>query len=363
LSSVEKGAKAMAKRDGRDVSEIAVATRMFSEAKSASDVVARQLRENASLVTRIGVELRERKPRIVVTCARGSSDHAATYGKYLIETHAGVLTSSFAPSVSSVYMAKQNMQGAIFLALSQSGKSPDLIASAKAAKEAGALVIALVNVVHSPLAELADEVIPLHAGDEKSIAATKSYIATLVALAHLVAAWRNDNGLIQALSLLPAQLKEAWDLDWHAAIDALETANNFFVVGRGVGLAVAQESALKFKEVAGLHAEAYSSAEVRHGPMAIVKPGFPVFLYTQDDGTRQGFDQVVKDFIDCGAVVIVAGKEYAGAINLPVPAGLAAPTAPIVFIQSFYRMVNALSVLRGYDPDSPPHLRKITETL
>lgn len=338
-------------------------TRMYTEAQSAPELVAAEIRENEELMSKIGSLLREKKPQVIVTCARGSSDHAATYGKYLIETFAGVPTSSFAPSVSSVYAAKQNMQGAVFLALSQSGKSPDLLASASAAKEAGALVIAIVNVVESPLAELADEVIPLRAGPETSVAATKSYIATLVALAQLVAAWTQGEGLKQALSALPAQLKEAWELDWQAATDALEGAKNFFVVGRGVGLGIAQEAALKFKETAGLHAEAYSAAEVRHGPMAIVNRGFPVLLFSQDDRTRAGVDDVVEDFVARGAVVLVAGKSYEGAVTLPSLDGVAAATAPIVFIQSFYKMVNALAIARGYDPDSPPHLRKVTETL
>ena len=336
---------------------------MFSEAASASTVVAEQLSRNETLVEDVARKLRERQPHVIVTCARGSSDHAATYAKYLIETYAGTPTASFAPSVSSVYAAKQNMSGAVFLALSQSGASPDLLASATAAKEAGAFVIALVNVENSPLAELADQVIPLHAGSETSVAATKSYIATLAALAHLVATWTESDSLRKALAALPGQLQEAWGLDWHPAVDALETASNFFVIGRGVGLGIAQEAALKFKETAGLHAESYSAAEVRHGPMAIVKRGFPVLLFTQDDGTRAGVDAVVEDFVARGATVMVAGKSYDNAINLPSLEGVAAAIAPIVFIQSFYKMVNALAVRRGYNPDSPPHLRKVTETL
>ncbi len=338
-------------------------TRMCSEARSAPALVAGQLARNEALTEKIGQLLRERQPQVVVTCARGSSDHAATYGKYLIETFAGIPTASFAPSVSSVYAAKQNMQGAVFLALSQSGKSPDLLESAKAAKKAGALVIALVNVVDSPLAKIADEVVPLHAGVEKSIVATKSYIAALVALVQLVAAWTRSESLKQALIVLPDQLEAAWNLDWQAAIDALKGANNFFVIGRGVGLGIAQEAALKFKEAAGLHAEAYSAAEVRHGPMAIVNRGFPVLLFTQDDGTRAAVDLVVEDFSARGAVVLVAGKSYDNAVTLPSIEGVAAATMPIVFIQSFYKMLNALAIARGYDPDSPPHLRKVTETL
>ena len=338
-------------------------TRMYKEAGSAPSLVEEQLRANAALAEYTGKLLRERNPKVIVTCARGSSDHAATYGKYLIETYAGIPTASFAPSVSSVYAAKQNMSDAVFLALSQSGASPDLLASAAAAKNAGAHVIAIVNVEESPLAELADDVVPLRAGPETSVAATKSYIATLTALVQLVAAWTRSDSLKQALGELPGQLLQAWGLDWHAAVDVLEDASNFFVIGRGIGLGIAQEAALKFKETAGLHAEAYSAAEVRHGPMAIVNRGFPVLLFTQDDRTRDGVDAIVDDFAARGAVVLVAGKVYDKAVNLPSLEGIVAATAPIAFIQSFYKMVNELAVRRGYDPDSPPHLRKVTETL
>lgn len=340
-----------------------VATRMHTEAGSSSAVVEQQLRLNGPLIDAIGEQLRDEPPQFIVTCARGSSDHAATFGKYLIETYAGIPTASFAPSVSSVYSVRQNMRGALFLALSQSGASPDLLASAEAAQQAGARVIAFVNVTDSRLAELADEVVPLHAGPETSVAATKSYIATLSALTHLVEGWTRSKQLGEALERLPGQLEQAWQLDWQPAVDALTNATNLFVLGRGIGLGIAQEAALKFKETSGLHAESYSAAEVRHGPMAIVAEGFPVLIFTQDDRTREGVDDVVRDFTSRGAVVMVSGKKYRGAINLPFVEDVAAATAPIVFIQSFYKMANALALARGYNPDNPPHLRKVTETL
>ena len=338
-------------------------TRMFAEAGEAPEVVGKQLVANAELVNQIAEELRGRPPQLVVTCARGSSDHAATYAKYLIETVIGRPTASAAPSVSSIYGVRPSMKGALFLALSQSGKSPDLVAATKAARDAGAFVVALVNLVDSPLAQLADAVVPLCAGPETSVAATKSYIATLSAIAHLVSAWSHDRQLLEACSALPQQLAAAWELEWRDAITCLRGANNFFVIGRGLGFGVAQEAALKFKETAGLHAEAYSAAEVRHGPMAIVKAGFPVLVFTQDDQTRAGVDTVVEDFVQRGAAVMVTGKAYANTIVLPRVAGVHSATVPILYIQSFYRMVNELAVIRGYDPDRPPHLRKVTETV
>jgi glucosamine--fructose-6-phosphate aminotransferase (isomerizing) len=337
-------------------------TRMFAEAGDAPGAVARQLEANAARASAVGARLRAMDPRLAVTCARGSSDHAATFAKYLIETRLGVATASAAPSVSSIYRTPIRLEGAACIAISQSGRSPDLLAAVEAAKRAGALVVALVNVEDSPLAEVADEVLPLCAGPETSVAATKSFIASLAGLLHLVAAWGEDAELAAALAQAPDRLAQAWALDWTAAVEALTPARNLFVIGRGLGLGVAQEAALKLKETCGLHAEAFSSAEVRHGPMALVGPDFPVLVLSQDDETREGVDRLAAEFTERGATTLLAGASHAGALELPTTPAPAA-IQPLLLIQSFYRMANALAVARGLDPDEPPHLKKVTRTL
>nr|WP_295108562.1 SIS domain-containing protein [uncultured Caulobacter sp.] len=337
-------------------------TRMFLEAGEAASVAATQLTANAHKIEALAERLRANPPRVVVTIARGSSDHAATFARYLIETKAGVLTSSAGLSVSSVYDASPNLEGALVLAISQSGKSPDLLASVKAAKAAGAYAVALVNVTDSPLAQLADEVIPLHAGPELSVAATKSYIAALVAITQLIAAWTQDDALTSALSSLPKALAEAWTQDWSPAVESLKLVRNLYVLGRGVGFGVALEAALKFKETCGLHAEAFSAAEVLHGPMALVKDGFPALVFAQNDESRASVDDMAKGLRARGATVLMAAPGETGEGVLPTVS--AHPVLePILMIQSFYRMANALSVARGYNPDSPPHLNKVTETV
>ncbi len=247
---------------------------MQQEAAESPAVVARQLRENASLMADIGSRLRRRPPRAVVTCARGSSDHAATYGKYLFETRARVLTASAALSVSSVYGIELDLRDCLFIAISQSGESPDLLAAAAAAKRSGATVIALCNVAEAPLCNAADFTIPMWAGPEHSVAATKSYLASLAALAHLTAEWTGDADFLAAIEALPDALALASRLDWQAALPTLSTANHLYVIGRGLGLGASQETALKAKEICALHAEAYSGAEVRHGPMALLSGEF-----------------------------------------------------------------------------------------
>jgi glucosamine--fructose-6-phosphate aminotransferase (isomerizing) len=301
-------------------------------------------------------------PRAVVTCARGSSDHAATFAKYLIETRTGLLASSAAPSISSVYASKSDLEGVLFIAISQSGASPDLLAAATAARDAGALVIALVNAEDSPLARTAHHALPLRAGLETSVAATKSYIASLAAIVHLVAGWTLDRELQLALEQAPDQLVLAWQLDWGAATEHLRSASSLFVIGRGLGLGIAQEAALKLKETCGLHAEAFSAAELRHGPMALVRTGFPIFAFLQNDETREGVEALARELSAVGADVMVAGTEVPGAVVLPTLHANAA-IEPLLMIQSFYRLANALAIARGLDPDRPPHLRKVTETV
>lgn len=337
-------------------------TLMFREAGEAGAAVRRQRAANSAILARLGERLRRDPPRAVATLARGSSDNAATFGRYLIERHAHVLTSSASPSVASVYAAGPDMTGALVLVISQSGRSPDLLAAAEQAKAHGALLVALVNEEASPLADLADTCLPLAAGPEKSVAATKSFIASLAAVLDLLGAWTEDKLLIAALDALPDLLDRAWQLDWSPALPLLAEAEHLYSVARGHGFGIAQEAALKIKETCGFHAEAFSAAEIRHGPMAIVDKGFPVLLFGQSDESRESVAALAADFAARGAAVIHAG--LSDVPGLALPAIEADPLIePVLQAQCFYRLANALAVARGRDPDRPPHLAKVTETV
>jgi len=339
-------------------------TRMFAEAAEAPEAIARQLAANREALCTLAESLRADPPRAVATCARGSSDHAATYLKHLVETRVGLLVTSISPSVASLYRARPAMTGALAIGLSQSGKSPDLVAAMRAAHDGGARTLAMVNVVESPLAADADAVLPLHAGPELSVAATKSFLALLTAAAALTAEWADDAELRRAVESLPDLLAQAWSCDWAALPDALADARGLYVIGRGPGFGAAQEAALKLKETCGLQAEAFSAAEVRHGPMALIGPELPLLVFRQDDASADGIDALVADAIDRGATVLVASDAapIAGATRLPLPTAHPA-LAPVAAVQAFYRAANALALARGFDPDRPPHLKKVTETV
>ncbi len=339
---------------------------MFSETMQAPDVVAKQLTDNKAALTALVARFKNKPPSAIVTCARGSSDHASVYGKYLTQILLGIPVMSFAPSIGSIYGKGLNFDNALFLCISQSGKSPDLLINAEIAKQSGAYIVAFVNDTCSPLAGLADLVIPLHAGPEISVAATKSYIATLSAFAQLIAIWSNDQQLLEGLAALPDQLAQSCTLNWDVASQMLKPTTNMFVLARGIGYGIAMESALKFKETSTLHGEAFSIAEVMHGPMALIEPDFPMMAYVQDDETKRGSLDIINQLRDKGARILLA---QTGDINgqyaedhLPVVGDIHPLLQPIGMIQSFYIMANKLSFERGLNPDTPDHLNKVTET-
>ncbi len=335
-----------------------MATLMAQETAEAPTAIAAMLRDNRDRLAALGDRLRAAPPPVVVTCARGSSDHAATYGKYLIETLTGVPVASAAPSVASLYDAPPRVAGALVIAISQSGRSPDLIATVRAHAAAGAHIVALVNDAASPLADLATTLLPLRAGPERAVAATKSCLASLAGLAAIAAAWSEDAGLTIALPMLPDAVADALRTDWSAALPPLVGAERLFVLARGYGLGIAQEAALKLKETSAIQAEAFSAAEVRHGPMRIVDPGFPILAFATSDAAGDDVAAVTAELAARGAVPLVAGPGR----MLPVGAGHPA-LEPLAMLAGFYRLAEALALARGHDPDRPPHLAKVTRTL
>lgn len=336
---------------------------MLRETAEAPAAVARIVAENDGLCHDLADRLRTKPPRFAVTCARGSSDSAATYAKYLLEIRLGLVVASVGPSVSSIYDARPAMGDALFLAISQSGRSPDLLALAESARKDGALTVALVNDEASPLAALCEVVLPLRAGPEKSVAATKSYIAALAGILQLVGHWSGDSAISGVVKQLPGALATALTKDWRSVAEPLRQARNLYVAGRGPGYAVAQEAALKLKETCGLHAEAISAAEIMHGPMALAGPDFPVLLLSQQDAALASLSELADALVARGVPVIAAGPAAgAGMTLLPSLTGLHPFAAPITLIQSFYPLAEALARLRDLDPDHPPSLSKVTET-
>ena len=338
-------------------------THMKREVAEIPKAVERLLTDGRGALDEAARALRAADPNVIVTVARGSSDHAATYFKYACELATGVPVASVGPSIASIYGVDLKLDRAGAIGISQSGKSPDIVAMLSSARRSGATAIAITNSVDSPLAEAANHVVDICAGTEQSVAATKTFVTSAVAGLAIVAGWSGDERLIRVIDALPEALDNALSCDWSALVDATADVNSLYVLGRGPGAAIASEAALKFKETSGLHAEAYSTAEVLHGPAAIVERGFPVLALCVADKARASILETCSRLARQGGTVFVTDPEPGAGTALPVARTGHPLTDPIALVVSFYGFIEALARRRGFNPDEPPHLRKVTATL
>jgi glucosamine--fructose-6-phosphate aminotransferase (isomerizing) len=334
----------------REVAEIPEAARRFLDLSSGT-------------TRRAAEAMRAVDPDVLVTVARGSSDHAATYLKYAVELQAGVPVASVGPSVASIYRRPLRLQGAACLGISQSGQSPDIVEMMRAAAEGGALTVAITNHADSPMARASAHCLALQAGAERSVAATKTFVTSVLAGLALIAEWQEDGCLRAAVARLPEVFAQALTMDWSPLAARLARAQSLYVLGRGPAFAIANEAALKFKETCGLHAESFSAAEVLHGPSAIVQAQFPVLALGVEDAALPRVAETAERLAAQGADVFLTGAEAAGATRLPSLPDLHPLCAPLVLAVSFYAFIEGLARRRGFDPDVPPHLRKVTETV
>lgn len=336
---------------------------MLKEALSAADAVELQRRCADEPLSALGRRLRELPPTLALTVARGSSDHAASYFAYLVMQRLGIPVVSLPMSLVTLHDAPLAVAGQLAVGVSQSGQSPDLVETMTALGAAGAQTVAFVNRTESPLAELCDYVIPLCAGVEQSVAATKSYIAALAAVARLVAHWQRDARLLEALATLPDRLASAAAASGSAAIDALVPAGRTMMVGRGLGFAVALEAALKLKETCAIQAEAFSGAEIRHGPMALIEEGYPLLIFALRGPEQRGLLELAGFFRARNARVVLAAPEDVADRDMTLATADDEVLDPILAIQTFYVIAAKLAELRGLNPDVPRHLSKVTRTL
>ena len=322
--------------------------------------LAGRLLARTDLFAAIAGRINEARPRIVVFCGRGSSGHVGVYLRYLFEARLGLLGSAAAPSVVTAYQRPPDMRDALFVVVSQSGRSPDIIKATEVARASGALTLAIVNDENSPAAAASELILPIGAGAEHSVAATKSVVLSMIAGARLVAALARDDDLNDGLRHLPARLSGALGCDWSVWADSAAGAAVSFVVGRGYGLGCVREIALKVAEILRVPALGYSAAELQQGPRASITPATPVLVLRQNDEAATAIDDFVRDLGDTGGMAFTAG----GAAGTLPWIGDGHPVCdPVLMLIPAYRAIEAAARRRGFDPDNPPHLRKVTRTL
>jgi len=327
---------------------------MKKEASEAGERIKHQLVQNRDRAIKISEAIRKYAPSSVMFVGRGSSDHAGTFSKYLIEIELRIPTFGAAPSVATVYNRSLKLSNTLVIVISQSGRSPDILEQTRQAKNAGALCVALVNDEKSPLVDIVDYVLPLSVGEEKSVAATKSYLATLSAIIQLVAYWSEKKDLIEALEQIPAALSNAVKAEPQLKKEDIENVKNLVVLGRGLGYAVGNEIALKLKEVCAIHAESFSSAEFLHGPVTLVDDQFKILDVQVKDEALDVHKNQLDDIKRRGAQVVRMHQ---------VTENLHPRIAPLAVLQRFYLDIELIAVARGLNPDLPRGLKKVTETI
>jgi glucosamine--fructose-6-phosphate aminotransferase (isomerizing) len=345
-----------------------MASHLESEIREQPEVLQRLLEEERTNIEQVADAIRKRAPKYIVLAARGSSDNAGRYGQYLFGTTNRLPVALATPSLFTLYRQPPQMAGALVLGISQSGQSPDIVSVLEEGRRQGALTVAITNEPDSSLADVSEHTIRLHTGPEQSIAATKTYIASLMALAMLSTALREDTKRFQALEALPGLLSQVLA----SAPDIIKGAERYryaeacVVVSRGYNYATAYEIALKLKELTYILAEPYSSADFQHGPLALVERGFPVVAVIPKGEVAEELVELLRHLQENGAelVVISAQDDVLALAQTPLrlPAEVAEWLSPFVTVVPGQLFALGVTLAKGFDPDRPRGLRKVTLT-
>jgi glucosamine--fructose-6-phosphate aminotransferase (isomerizing) len=338
---------------------------MAQEIDQQPETLTRLLEAGTPHIRDVVAQIRQADPRFVVLAARGTSDHAAVYAKYLIEVALGLPVGLASPSTTTVYDAPRVYDRVLWLAVSQSGGSPDLVASTRAAAAGGALTVSVTNAPDSPLAAATHHHVDILAGPERSVAATKTYTAQLLALWLIVDLWRGGDG--RAAVELPSLARRVLDQEQVAALaDRYLFASRLLTTGRGFSYPTALEASLKLMETSYVSAQAFSAADLLHGPIAMVDHDRPVLAFASRGRGGEAIRPVLEQLAERGADVCVIGdpaQALAPGRLVPLPTHVPEDLAPILEILPAQQLAQAMSVARRLDPDRPRGLAKVTETL
>jgi len=343
-------------------------TYLYQEIHQQPEVLTRLLDREGGTVRQLAAEIERRQIDHVLIAARGSSDNAGRYAQYLLGSVNRLPVTLATPSLFTIYQRPPRLERTLALGISQSGQSPDIVAVLAEARRQGQLTAALTNTSGSALAGEADFVIDLQAGEERSLAATKTYTSQLLAIASLSASLAGDAAMAAHLQQLPATVTDLLASNEEIArlVQRYRYMRACVVIGRGYNYATAYELALKLKELTYTIAEPYSSADFLHGPVALVEHGFPALVIAPSGDALpeiQNFIQTLKD--RCAEIVILsddADTLAMGHIPVPLPAGVPEWLSPLPAIVPGQLFTMHLAHIRNYDPDQPRGLQKVTET-
>jgi glucosamine--fructose-6-phosphate aminotransferase (isomerizing) len=331
------------------------------------EVAARLLQQSRDAVAAIGTRIREIRPRGYVIAARGSSDHAALYAKYLFGVRNRALVALAAPSLFTHYAKPPHLEGQCVIGISQSGASPDVVSVLEEARQQGALTIAISNDAESPLGKAAEYILALGAGQERSVPASKTYTASLLALALISQAVDDDIAFEAALAMVPRAMAKALEMDPDLEkLAAQLTGSRVIVLGRGFNFSTAEELALKLMETSYVMARAWSVADFEHGPIAVVEAGIPVVVVDGGGAVAASIGSIRERVgaKGCPVVQLVDGEvgEVDPATTVQVASGLPEELTPMSLAVLAQLLAYRVAVARGFDPDRPREIHKVTRT-
>jgi glucosamine--fructose-6-phosphate aminotransferase (isomerizing) len=341
---------------------------LYQEIVEQSEAVARLWQNEGASIRQAAAILRAADPRYLTIAARGASDNAGIYGKYLFASLNRLPVALATPSLYTLYHTPPRLAGTAILAISQSGEARDILAVVEEARRQGIPTIALTNVGDSPLARAADTVILQHAGQEKSIAATKTYITQLFALAWLSAELAEDAQRVAELATMADAVARTLAAEEAAreAAATLAPATICIVMGRGYTYGTAFEVALKLKELAYIAAEPFSSADFMHGPIALVEEGLPIIVVAPQGQVYEDLRTSARVIKEKGARIIAIsdGQELLAEAHHSIPLPVSVPEwlSPLTAIVPGQLLTFHVTQKKGYDPDHPRGLKKVTYT-
>jgi glutamine---fructose-6-phosphate transaminase (isomerizing) len=340
-------------------------SKMYTEIRNQPEVLDRILDESWPEVRAASRALREGRFQSAVIAARGTSDNAALYAKYLFEILLGLPTALASPSTFTLYKSKMNLEGVMVVGLSQSGESQDILETVRRSSELGANTLAVTNNEGSTIAEAAQHHLFLRAGKEESVAATKTYTAELLVLYLLACALKGEESLNDEVRGLPELLREVLEASWEG-IERYRYAEYMVVTSRGYNLATAEEAALKLMETAYVVAQAFSAADLRHGPIAMIGQDFPVVVIAPPGETQEDLHFLVDGLKDRGAEFVAVSDDSTilnkASARFEVQVRCPDELSPIVYSVPIQLFAENLARLKGLNPDSPRGLSKITKT-
>lgn len=341
---------------------------LYREIHEQPVVLKKLLSGERKTIASLAAAIRQRDVQVVLIAARGTSDNAGRYANYLLGALNGLPVALATPSLYTIYNQTPRVRNALVIGISQSGKSPDIVSVLEDARKQGALTAAITNFPESDLGSAADHVIALHAGEERSIAATKTYTSELAAVALLAATLAEDDSRLEAIARIPDSVASALEIDARVAEIAprYRYMRDCVVIGRGYNYATAFELALKMKELTYTIAEPYSSADFMHGPLALIEYGFPAIVIAPSGAMLPEMMTFIRLLREREAEAIVISDDGAaldlGRTRLPLPQGVPEWLSPLTAIVPGQLLALYLAHARDYDPDHPRGLRKVTET-